>query len=103
MEAAVPAMRMGNLKFFFITAAAGACRDANGEPRTGHGKKIYHDPPLVFDISKDPGENTPVDPATITAEIAKAKQEYNLFWTSVNATMKSTTSYVSAQALCLCL
>ena len=39
------------------------------------------------------GENTPVDPSTIAAEIAQMKKEYEAFWASVNGTLRSTTSY----------
>jgi len=62
----VPAMRMGNLKAHFITMGSQSCYNASHMPRTGKARSIVHDPPLVFDISRDPGENHPIDPSTIT-------------------------------------
>ena len=91
---AVPAMRMGKYKAHFVTKGSKSCRDADGNPRTGSGgQAIEHDPPLVFDLDKDPGESTPLDPLTIVTQIAQMKQLYAAFWLSVNSTFRSTTNY----------
>ena len=99
MEEGVPAMRMGRWKAHFVTVNTQSCRGADGQPRTGTGRTITHgdilpsiflaesecepdnnhaclsaDPPLIFDLSVDPGENSPVDPATVASEIEQLTQ-----------------------------
>ena len=66
-------MRIGNLKAHFITMGSQSCYNASHMPRTGKARSIVHDPPLVFDISKDPGENHPIDPSTITVRESPIK------------------------------
>ena len=68
----VPAMRLGKYKAHFMTTGAVACRAHDGQPRPGPPKTFTHDPPLVFDLEEDPGENTPVDPSTIAASTSRA-------------------------------
>ena len=90
----VPAMRMGKYKAHFATKGSKSCRGADGNPRTGTGGPLMtHDPPLVFDLDRDPAESAPLDPATIPAQIAEMQHLYEQFWLSVNGTLRSTTNY----------
>ncbi|XP_063077779.1 arylsulfatase G [Engraulis encrasicolus] len=47
------AVRVGPHKAFYLTGAAEACGGGEGQPQV-------HDPPLIFDLSGDPGEGTPL-------------------------------------------
>ncbi|KAL4605031.1 arylsulfatase G isoform X2 [Arapaima gigas] len=51
------AVRLGQYKAFYITGAAEACGGGAGQPE-------LHDPPLIFDLSRDEGEGSPLDPDT---------------------------------------
>ena len=89
VENSVPAMRMGKYKAHFITMGSQSCYGKDGKPRTGVAHNIKHDPPLVFDIYTDPGENHPLDPSAISTEISRMKQLYAAFWHSVNTTLRT--------------
>merc|ERR1712151_180893 len=55
------AMRLGDLKAFWQTYGAGDCHHTAGElsgTKTGNVKN--HDPPLIFNLTEDPAESTPV-------------------------------------------
>ena len=91
----VPAMRLGKYKAFFKTKAAKPCRLPDGSHRDDGGKAYTHDPPLIFDVHADPGESTPVDPATIPDVLAEIQKEYAAYWASVNSTLKSVTDYTN--------
>ncbi|XP_015211594.2 arylsulfatase G isoform X1 [Lepisosteus oculatus] len=47
-------VRLGQYKAFYITGAAEACGG-------GTGQEMVHDPPLIFDLSRDEGEGVPLD------------------------------------------
>ncbi|XP_030629718.1 arylsulfatase G [Chanos chanos] len=47
-------VRVGHHKAFYITGAAEACGG-------GSGQQALHDPPLIFDLSEDEEESTPLD------------------------------------------
>ncbi|XP_028843892.1 arylsulfatase G isoform X2 [Denticeps clupeoides] len=49
------AVRLGRYKAFYLTGAAEACGG-------GRGTSQLHDPPLIFDLSRDPEEACPLDP-----------------------------------------
>ena len=51
-------VRAGKYKAFFRTQGSTSCRDHTGQPRTGKATAIDHDPPLIFDLSKDLAEST---------------------------------------------
>ncbi|XP_051524145.1 arylsulfatase G isoform X2 [Myxocyprinus asiaticus] len=48
-------IRLRNHKAFYITGGSVACGG-------GRGKQQYHDPPLIFDLSRDEAEETPLNP-----------------------------------------
>ncbi|XP_036811942.1 arylsulfatase G isoform X2 [Oncorhynchus mykiss] len=50
-------VRLGRHKAFYITGAAEACGGSKG-------RQELHDPPMIFDLSGDKGEETPLDPTT---------------------------------------
>ncbi|XP_041714804.1 arylsulfatase G [Coregonus clupeaformis] len=50
-------VRLGRHKAFYITGAAEACGGSTG-------RQELHDPPLIFDLSEDEGEETALDPTT---------------------------------------
>eukprot|EP00117_Sycon_ciliatum_P016740 scpid60333/ scgid16040/ Arylsulfatase G len=50
------AMRIGQYKIFFETAGTGDCHQKSGNGRVG----MYHDPPLIFDLSADIAEAHPL-------------------------------------------
>ncbi|XP_029540993.2 arylsulfatase G isoform X1 [Oncorhynchus nerka] len=50
-------VRLGRHKAFYITGAAEACGGSKGTQE-------LHDPPMIFDLSGDKGEETPLDPTT---------------------------------------
>ena len=54
------AMRLGELKAFYQTYAAGGCKSKS------KGKTVSHDPPLVFNLTADPAESTPI---TVGADV----------------------------------
>ena len=90
----VPAMRLGRYKAFFVTASPGSCHLPDGTPRHGGPtRRIAHDPPLVFDLSDDPGESEPLDTSTLSDELAAMRSAMRAFWTDVNKTMRSATDY----------
>ncbi|XP_018617318.2 arylsulfatase G isoform X2 [Scleropages formosus] len=51
------AVRLGQYKAFYVTGAAEACGG-------GRGRQELHDPPLIFDLSQDEGEGSPLDSST---------------------------------------
>merc|ERR1712190_556906 len=53
------AMRLGELKAFWQTYSAGACNHKSGE-LDGNGNIKNHDPPLIFNLTADPAESTPI-------------------------------------------
>ena len=54
------AVRAGALKAHFITRSGWDLGDFG----------TYHDPPLLFDVERDPAESTPLDPTLYAAELA---------------------------------
>jgi len=86
-------MRMGQYKAFWTTA--GACNCGGIES-----KVIYHNPPLLFDLSVDEAEafplNTTVPPYSLIARQLSARRQQML--DDVNSTFRSTANYESSDA-----
>ncbi|KAL0983899.1 hypothetical protein UPYG_G00134520 [Umbra pygmaea] len=59
-------VRLGQHKAFYITGGAEACDGSTG-------KQELHDPPLIFDLSREEDEETPLDPNT--AEYRKVEEK----------------------------
>eukprot|EP00041_Stephanoeca_diplocostata_P014213 m.256045 g.256045 ORF g.256045 m.256045 type:complete len:159 (+) comp19624_c1_seq1:39-515(+) len=93
--AELTAMRLGKYKAFFETAGSGGggCRYANGthrwQPATS--KRMSHNPPLVFDLDKDPGESTPIKVSDAIYRQLAAAQSAKLY--NISNTMRSETNY----------
>lgn len=66
-QGALNAMRWGELKVFFQTYSANGCgkKDDHGQ----HYTATPHDPPLIFNLTADPAESTPV---TVGADVLAA-------------------------------
>lgn len=62
------------------------------------GKRIDHDPPLVFDLEADPGESTPLDAASIPDVLDRVRAAFDAFWADVNSTMRSKTNFGKNEA-----
>lgn len=66
-------------------------------PGRGPSACVTHDPPLLFDLSVDPGEERPIDPKSSegAAVLAEMAQQLYLQMVSVNTTARSVASYAS--------
>lgn len=73
---------------FYESAGAGPCRQANGS-HAPSGRAIKHDPPLVFNVTADPAESTPVFPA---------REVYEAISRARNSTLAGEQSHTSASA-----
>lgn len=85
-----PAMRYKNYKAFFETEGIEPCRKPDGS-HDPTGKRMKHDPPLVFNLDNDPAESQPINPGKDILD--KIQAAYNAFWTDVNTTLQSKTDY----------
>ena len=59
----VVALKIGNIKAWFYTKSSHYNADA----------EVFHDPPLLFDVLRDPAESSPLDPIEYSSFIAEAK------------------------------
>ncbi|KAG5262601.1 hypothetical protein AALO_G00276830 [Alosa alosa] len=86
-------VRVGSHKAFYLTGAATACGG-------GAGQAQLHDPPLIFDLSRDPEERSPLDPWSEEYQAALQAVEREreaLLWDIANDNV-STANYAKKQA-----
>nr|XP_046233545.1 arylsulfatase G [Scatophagus argus] len=101
-------VRTGKHKAFYITGAAEACGGATG-------RQQLHDPPLIFDLEHDKGEETPLEVKapeyqSVAERIARRREE--LLWDIATDKSVSTADYSTdelavpccdpRQAVCRC-
>ncbi|XP_069012029.1 arylsulfatase G [Embiotoca jacksoni] len=92
------AVRTGKHKAFYITGAAEACGGATGMEQ-------LHDPPLIFDLERDEGEETPVEVETpeyqaVAERIARRREE--LLWDIAADKSVSTADYITDKSAAPC-
>ena len=92
----IAAARYLNYKgHFHTTGAAGCITGAGSRPHSNQGKTLEHDPPLIFDLDKDPSESAPIDPKSIPGIVQKLKAALSNFQASCKSTFHSVTNYSS--------
>ncbi|XP_029933463.1 arylsulfatase G [Myripristis murdjan] len=92
------AVRAGKHKAFYLTGAAEACGG-------GRGRQQLHNPPLIFDLESDEGEETPLDSGSPEYQraldrIAEGREE--LLWDIATDQSVSTADYTTDQSAAPC-
>ncbi|XP_076856532.1 arylsulfatase G isoform X2 [Brachyhypopomus gauderio] len=90
-------VRLGHHKAFYITGSAEACGGAKG-------KEQLHDPPLIFDLSSDVAEGSPLDPtsAKYQAVLREVEGEREAVLWDIATDNVSTADYSTTQAALPC-
>lgn len=91
-------VRVGNHKAFYLTGAAEACGGSTGKAK-------LHDPPLIFDLSRDQGEESPLDESTkeyqeVLKRVKKGRE--NLLWDIATDQSVSTADYMTEKSAAPC-
>ncbi|XP_062331657.1 arylsulfatase G isoform X2 [Osmerus eperlanus] len=92
------AVRVENYKAFYLTGAAEACGGSTG-------KAELHDPPLIFDLFRDKGEESPLDESTeeyqhTLERVRKGRDD--LLWDIATDQSVSTADYTTRQSAAPC-
>ncbi|XP_067100760.1 arylsulfatase G isoform X2 [Osmerus mordax] len=92
------AVRVENYKAFYLTGAAEACGGSTG-------KAELHDPPLIFDLFRDKGEESPLDESTeeyqhTLERVRKGRDD--LLWDIATDQSVSTADYTTSQSAAPC-
>ncbi|XP_026861843.2 arylsulfatase G isoform X2 [Electrophorus electricus] len=90
-------VRVGRHKAFYITGSAEACGGAKG-------KQQMHDPPLIFELSRDVAEGSPLDPSSVEyqAVLREVEREREAVLWDIATDNVSTADYSITQAAFPC-
>jgi hypothetical protein len=81
----ITAVRMGQYKAMFEAIPALPCNGSSS------GRAVF-DPPIIFDLSADPAESTPLSPPP-PGLVAQFRTAFAAMWTNITSTMQSTPDY----------
>ncbi|XP_031416624.1 arylsulfatase G [Clupea harengus] len=90
-------VRVGPHKAFYLTGAAEACGGGGGQPE-------LHDPPLIFDLSRDQEERSPLDPESeeYQAALQNVQREREALLWDIATDNVSTANYATERAAAPC-